>query len=131
MFSLSKSYGVSPRFIVPVAQELRDALEAEGYTVRKDELASGDVILSITRGGFFKMVAGLKTALKCSFLQTMDGFRVEGEIGLFDTQAVPSTITLLVFWPLVVTQIVGLVKSRNLDRHIFDLIDASIRKYAP
>ncbi len=134
-FSSSKDYRVSFSHVRGIANEVLEALESEGYSVNSEEMAAspegkrghGDIVLSVTKGGFFKMVAGLKTALKCTFSETEQGFRLSQKIGLFESQAVPTTIMLVAFWPLIVTQIVGLVKSKKLDSHIFELVDQSIQ----
>ena len=134
-FQSSRDYKVSFSHVRGISNEVLEALESEGYSVHREELAAsasgnrgrGDIILSVTKGGFFKMVAGLKTALKCTFSETEQGFRLTQKIGLFETQAVPTTIMLVAFWPLIVTQIVGLIKSKKLDSHIFELVDLSIQ----
>ena len=127
-FKSTKLFNVPFKYASGIANELMKELEPDGYTVRRDDMASGDIIVSITRGGFFRMIVGLKTALKCAFSKATEGFRVEVKVGLFETQAVPTTIMLVAFWPLIVTQIVGIVKSQKLDKRIFETIDRSIQR---
>lgn len=108
---------------------LEEQFKSEKYQVARSDLANGDYLLSITKGGFFKTLAGLKTAINVSFRPlppTLKTFKVTVSIGLFETQGVPTAISMLLFWPLLITQVAGYVRNCALDRRILD----EIRGYA-
>ena len=63
-FSSSKIFWASPDLIPMISSEVAEALKCEGYEVALDELAGGNVEISICKGGFFRSITGMKTALK-------------------------------------------------------------------
>jgi hypothetical protein len=56
-----------------------------------------------------KSVLGLKTALRLRIETVGGATRIDAGIGLLESQAVPTAVTMLVFWPALVTQSWGLV----------------------
>lgn len=60
-------YG-SPSLIHAIASEIENKFRIDGYEVVMDALSSGGYDISITKGGFFKAVLGMKTALKVTLL---------------------------------------------------------------
>ena len=100
--------------------------EGKGYTVSTEDTASGAVI-SLTKGGLFKSVSGLKTGLNITFTQNDGSIDVAMEVGIFGKQLLPSTISMLVFWPMIFTQIYGLIRQNNLDKEAYQVILDAIR----
>ena len=49
------------------------------------------------------------------------------EIGIFGKQLLPSAISMLVFWPVLIAQIVGLVQQNNLDKEAYQIIEEGIK----
>lgn len=127
-FTSNRIFFADPRLIAAVADELAAQFEGEGYTVQKHELLAGDAEISITKGGVFKAVAGLKTALKITLRQEDNHIKAEAGVGIFGQQAVPTVISMLFFWPVLVTQIWGMIEQSKLDDHALDLIAGSLER---
>lgn len=115
----------SPSLIPHIAAELENTLRFRGYEVARTPLAGGDALVSVTKGGFFRTIAGFKTAVNVSLRAVPPGdraFQATVSVGLFESQAVPTAITLLVFWPLVIAQVWGYAKNARLDEEILRLV---------
>ena len=63
----------------------------------------------------FKAVLGMKTALKVTLLPQNSNIRFEANVGIWGQQAIPTVISMLFFWPVLITQIWGMVEQSKLD----------------
>lgn len=106
--------GAAP-YISETASKIHEVFQAEGYEVIKESLLSGAYDISITKGGTFKAILGMKTALKISIVPNDNDANFEAGIGIFGQQAIPTVISMLFFWPVLITQIWGLVQQSQLD----------------
>ena len=121
-FTSSRVFKVSPDRIPDMARSLEIALRQEGYETRSDTLLGGDVIVSLTKGGLFKAVVGMKTALKVELRVDGGNVLAKTSVGIWGHQIVPTVIMLLWFWPVLITQIWGLVQQSKLDSHVMDIL---------
>ena len=121
-------YG-SPSLIPDIANRIQAQFQCEGYEVSMDLLSSGGYDISITKGGVFKAVMGMKTALKVTLLPQGGNIYFEAGIGIWGQQAIPTVISMLFFWPVLMTQIWGMVQQSKLDDKALeiakDVINAS------
>lgn len=121
-------YG-SPSLIPDIANRIQAQFQCEGYEVTMDLLSSGGYDISITKGGVFKAVMGMKTALKVTLLPQGGNIYFEAGIGIWGQQAIPTVISMLFFWPVLITQIWGMVQQSKLDDKVLeiakDVINAS------
>jgi hypothetical protein len=62
-FNSSKTVPYIVEDLAPVAQEVMRHFESQGYEVTETRIPTGGVQVSIRRGGTFKAIIGLKTAL--------------------------------------------------------------------
>lgn len=129
-FSSSKIFWASSDLIPVISNEIAESLKGEGYEVAIDELAGGNVEISICKGGFFRSITGMKTALKIAFIAMGSKFKVDCKVGIFGQQAVPTAISMLLFSPVVFTQVWGLVQQSKLDDHVLVLVDEAIRRHS-
>lgn len=111
-----------------VEKDFRQHFELNGYTVASEMISSG-LFLSITKGGIFQSVVGLKTALNINLKCVDDSIIVSTEVGAFGKQILPSAITLFVAWPVVIPQILGLIRQSKLDEEAYNVIEQAIQKY--
>lgn len=125
-FSSTRIFNVSPNLIQPIAEDVATQLTAEGYDVDVESSLGNDVQISLSKGGMFKKVLGLQTALNVMLSDQGDSIKAEATVGIFKQQVIPTLIMLFITWPVIVTQIVGLVKQSHLDDHIMELIDSAI-----
>ncbi len=98
----------------------------KGYTVEVKQNPCG-CFISITKGGIFKAVLGLKTALNVTLTVVQAGVQVEATVGIFGQQLVPSLIMYFVAWPVLLTQISGLISQAKLDNETIAVIEQAIR----
>ncbi|MCL2048702.1 MAG: zinc ribbon domain-containing protein [Defluviitaleaceae bacterium] len=100
--------------------------EYKGYTIEATDSSVG-FFLSLTKGGLFKSVLGMKTSLNVEVKKAPNGISIEAKVGIFGQQIVPSLIMLLFAWPVLITQIAGLVEQAKLDDEVVDFIENAIR----
>ena len=67
-FATKKILPGNPSLIPAIAEQIRTEFMAEQFEVQIDNLLSGGVDISISKGNLFKAVLGLKSALKVSWI---------------------------------------------------------------
>lgn len=127
-FKSSKTFLASPALIPMIAQEIATSFANESYEVQTEELISGGYDISITKGNLFKAVLGMKTALKVNIFPQGDNIRIEAGVGIFGQQAVPTVISLFFFWPVVITQISGLISQSKIDDKVLEIAADTIQR---
>lgn len=105
----------NPSLIPAIADRICQTFAAGGYEINRDNLISGGVDISVTKGGVFKAIVGMKTALKITLIPQSNSISFEAGVGIFGQQALPTVISMLFFWPVLLTQIWGLIQQSNLD----------------
>jgi len=114
-FNTKKILYGSTSLIPSIADRIQEEFQNEGYEVTMDALSSGGYDISITKGGVFKAVLGMKTALKVTLLPQGGNIHFEAGVGIWGQQAIPTVISMLFFWPVLITQIWGMVEQSKLD----------------
>lgn len=105
----------NPALIPAIADRICQVFAADGYEINRDNLMSGGVDVSVTKGGVFKAIVGMKTALKITLIPQNNCISFEAGVGIFGQQALPTVISMLFFWPVLLTQIWGLIQQSDLD----------------
>ena len=129
-FKSSKIINGSPSLIPQVGRDVMNNFLAKGYDVTGDSMISGGYDISVSKGGMFKAVLGMKTALKILIRPQGGQIAIEAGVGVFGQQAIPTVISMLFFWPVLITQIWGIVKQSNLDEKSIEIAEASIRQHS-
>ena len=115
-FSTKRTLFCSTALLPEIAGSIQEEFQKDGYEVMTDELSTGGFDISITKGGFFKSVLGMKTALKVTLMPiTNNSISFEAGVGIWKQQTIPTVISMLVFWPVMITQIWGLIQQSKLD----------------
>ena len=114
-FNTKKILYGSPSLIPTIANCIQEQFQNDGYEVAMDALSSGGYDISITKGGFFKAILGMKTALKITLLPQGGNINFDAGVGIFGKQIIPTLIMWYVAWPVLLTQIWGMVKQSKLD----------------
>lgn len=117
-FKSSKTFYASPSLIPDIAEVIKNDFLRDGYEVDYQILISGGCDMSITKGGVFKAVLGMKSALKVNIQPSGNQIFIEAGVGIFGQQAIPSFISLFLFWPVLLTQIWGMVQQSKLDDRV-------------
>lgn len=120
-FSTKKILYGSTSLIPTIANRIQEEFQNDGYEVAMDALSSGGYDISITKGGVFKAVLGMKTALKVTLLPQGSNIHFEAGVGIWGQQAIPTVISMLFFWPVLITQIWGMVEQSRLDDKALDI----------
>lgn len=119
----------NPSLIPAIADRICQSFSADGYEINRDNLMSGGVDISVTKGGVFKAIVGMKTALKITLIPQSDSISFEAGVGIFGQQALPTVISMLFFWPVLLTQIWGLIQQSDLDDKALAAAQAVINEY--
>ncbi len=110
----------------PVADDLVLHFRHQGFEVVGDETITGGWDISIHKGGLFKAVLGMKTALKISLEPSGNGTVVKAGIGIFGQQVIPTLIMLWLFWPILLTQLWGMIRQSKLDDEAIAIVEKSL-----
>ena len=129
-FNSSKTVPYVVEDLAPVAQEVMGHFEGQDYEVTEAHIPTGGVQVSIRRGGTFKAIIGMKTALNIKIVPEANGTRVEAGVGIFGQQAIPTAITLLVFWPVLVAQVWNMAQESKLDEEALGVAEESLKAHS-
>ena len=121
-FATKKILQGNPSLIPVIAEQIKTE-----FAVQIDNLLSGGVDISISKGGLFKAVLGLKSALKVSLIPKDNAIAFEAGIGIFGQQAIPTIISMLFFWPVLITQIWGIVQQSKLDDKALEIAEEVLK----
>jgi hypothetical protein len=86
-FNSSKTFPYFVEDVAPVAQEVMDHFEGQDFEVTETNIPTGGVQVSIRRGGTFKAIIGMKTALNIKIEPVANGTTVDAGVGIFGQQA--------------------------------------------
>lgn len=128
--SVFKSETVIPISVTdlgPVAQELAEHFKQRSYQVECTETSDGKWEVGITRGGKFKSIAGLKSAMKIELEPLPRGTMVRAGAGLFGKQAAVTAVTMVIWWPLAIAPIWGMIREAGLDNEAVRVIEVSLK----
>ena len=129
-FSSSRTMPYVVEDLSPVAQDVMRHFEQQGFEVTEAHLPAGGVQVSIRKGGTFKAMVGLRSALNIKIEPKANGTRVQAGVGIFGQQAIPTAITLLVFWPVVVAQVWNMAQESKLDEEALGVAEESLKAHA-
>lgn len=122
-FNTEKIIYGSPLFIPEITGRIKEEFQRDGYEVSAEALSSGGYDISITKGGIFKSVLGLKTALKVTLLPQGNTIFFEAGVGIWGLQAIPTVISMFFLWPVLLTQIWGLIEQSKLDDKALEIAE--------
>jgi hypothetical protein len=129
-FSSSRTVPYHVENLAPVAQDVMRHFEQQDYEVTETHIPTGGVQVSIRRGGTFKAIIGMRSALNIKIEPEANGTRVEAGVGIFGQQAIPTAITLLVFWPVLVAQVWNMAQEAKLDEEALRVAEESLRAHS-
>ena len=93
-FNTKAVLNADPRLIPDIADRICNEFVADGYEVKREDLISGGIDISLTKGGAFKAVLGMKTALKVKLQPEAGAINFDAGVGIFGQQVIPT----LVMW---------------------------------
>ncbi len=113
-----------------VLEEIRNHFQSQGFDVKTEHLAGGGGHVSLTKGGLFRAVLGLKTGLNIKIEPRGQNWFISTSVGIFGQQVIPMVIMLFVAWPVLLTQIWGLVRQSKLDDDALFIVEQSLKRHA-
>src|SRR5918912_2016310 len=129
-FNSTKTVPYFVEDVAPVARDVMDHFEEQDFEVTETNLPMGGAQVSIRKGGTFKAIIGMKTAINIKIESVANGTTVDAGVGIFGQQAVPTAITLLVFWPVVIAQVWNMAQEANLDEEALRVAEESLKAHS-
>jgi hypothetical protein len=129
-FNSTKTFPYFVEDVAPVAQEVMRHFEQQDFEVTETNIPTGGAQVSIRRGGTFKAIIGMKTALNIKIEPVEGGTKIDAGVGIFDQQAIPTIITALVFWPVIIAQVWNMAQEAKLDEEALDVAEESLKAHA-
>jgi hypothetical protein len=129
-FNSSKTFPYFVEDVAPVARDVMDHFEGKDFEVTETNIPTGGTQVSIRRGGTFKAIIGMKTALNIKIEPVSNGTTVDAGVGIFGQQAIPTAITLLVFWPVIIAQVWNMAQESNLDDEALKVAEESLKAHS-
>jgi zinc-ribbon domain len=126
VFKTAKVFPVKVDDLGPVAEAVLTHFKQQGYEVEARRTSTSSYDVSISKGGVFKAVLGMKTALKIHLETVANSTSAEAGIGIFGKQAIPTVISMLLFWPVLITQIWGMVQQSKLDTEALGVVEIAL-----
>ena len=130
-YSTQKLLDASASQIPQIAEAIRKDFADDGFEVYVDTLMSGGRDISITKGNLFKAVLGMRSALKVYLTPKQNGVFFDANVGIYGQQAIPTIISMLFFWPVLLTQIWGLIEQSALDDRALEVAERAISQKEP
>ncbi len=126
VFESERTFSCNPSLINVISESIVREFQRDGYECAMVPCPFGTQV-SISKGGIFKAALGLKTALNVSVSAAgNNSVYIKAGVGLFKLQAIPTAIMWFVFWPVIVTQIWGLVQQSHLDDRVMAVAERVI-----
>src|SRR5215216_3489072 len=129
-FNSTKTFPYFVEDVAPVAQDVMRHFEDQDFEVTETNIPTGGVQVSIRKGGTFKAIIGMKSALNIKIEPVANGTTVDAGVGIFGQQAIPTAITLLVFWPVIIAQVWNMAQESNLDDEALDVAEESLKSHS-
>lgn len=129
VFKSKKNFQAPHSFMPYIAEDITHEMMDDGYDVKVEKLGNNGFDISISNTNLVKTVLGLKTALKILIKPITNGIHIEASVGIFGQQIIPTTIMFFLFWPVIVTQIWGIVKQSKLDDKIIQIASDCIMRH--
>lgn len=129
VFKSTKQFPTRLADLQPVATDVEAHFRERQYEVASEPTIIGGWHIDIHKGGLFKAALGMKTSLKIEIEPNDGGTLAKAGVGIFGAQAVPTALMLFVTWPVLITQIWGMVKQAHLDDEALAVIGESLEKH--
>ncbi|MGE5827218.1 MAG: hypothetical protein ACM30G_02500, partial [Micromonosporaceae bacterium] len=112
--------------LAPVAEHVSGHFRGRGFEVLAQPTATGAWDIDITRAGTFRAISGMRTAMKVRLEPESGAVLARAGIGILGQQALPTVVSMVVFWPILVTQIWGAVQASKLDDEALSAVEGGI-----
>lgn len=130
-FTTQKNYETTASFIPYAIAHIREVFssEHEGFDVNQKMASYNKAVLEVTKGNLVKKIVGLKQGLEIVLESDNEQVTVRVKGTVLKDQLIPTLLTLFVTWPVLIPQIVGLIKQSGLDEKAIGVIDTAYAYY--
>ena len=105
IFKTSKLLYGNPDFINTIATAIESKFRADGYDVRVEDTYDNGKNIDISKGGVFKRVLGMRTALKVSLSPCDGNIWFKTDVGIFGNHVIPTILVVSGMWLVLLPQI--------------------------
>lgn len=120
----------APKEFIPYAcRQIKQTFEAEGFEYTLNTESYDKTVITIAKGNFVKQIVGLKQGLEISFAQEGDSISISAKGTVIKDQAIATAIMLFITWPVVIPQIIGLIKQSKLDDRVIEVVNSALSEY--
>jgi hypothetical protein len=130
VFKSERRFWTEATSLAEVAEHVAAHFRGKGYEVVVKETGAGAWDIDITRVGVFRTVSGLRTALKVRLEPEPGLVMARAGVGILGQQALPTAISMLIFWPVILTQVWGIVRAAKIDNEALAVVEAALAKPA-
>lgn len=115
IYSKTKLFSIPSSHIHNMAEAVSNRFSMEGYEIQTTNMMNGGCEVSVTKGGVFRTVLGLRSSLNVTLTPQQGGIFFDAHVGIFGQSVIPTLITLFIAWPVILPQIWGMIQSAALD----------------
>lgn len=120
----------APQEFIPVAcRKIRSAFEAEGFEYSIKTESFNKTVVLITKGNLVKQAVGLKQGLEITFVPGNGSISVAAKGTVIKDQAIATALSMLVAWPVLIAQIIGLINQSKLDERVIETVKLALAEY--
>ena len=94
-------------------------LSAEGFKCQRLQMEDGGIVIQIEKGGGWRKVLGMSTAVHIVFHQVENTVNVEIGSGRWLDKAASGALSLIILWPLAITAGIGAWQQMKLPGRVF------------
>lgn len=105
IFKTSKLLYGNPDFINTIATVIESKFRADGHDVRVEDTNDNGKNIDISKGGVFKRVLGMRTALKVSLSPCDGNIWFKTDVGIFGNHVIPTIPVASGMWFVLLPQI--------------------------
>ena len=128
-FNSAKSYEVSSSFIPNAIDAVKTALELDGFHFERKPGTHNKTVIEVTKENLVKHIVGLNQGLRITFESEGEHVNVDAKGIVLKNQLIASTISFVFFWPVLIPQIIGLIKQSKLDERAIAIVDSAYSTY--
>lgn len=122
-FTSRKSYDASATFIPFAANRISEFFSADGFEINQKPGACNKTILEVTKSNLIKSAVGLRQGIEITLENEGGRIAVEVRGTVLKNQLIASTLSFCFFWPVIIPQIIGMIKQSGLDDKAIGVID--------
>lgn len=129
-FTSCKSYPATATFIPFAVERIRTHFSSDGFHVDQKAGACNKTVLEVTKANLFTHAVGLRQGLKITLGNESGNITVEVRGTVLKNQMLASAISLFIAWPVIIPQIIGMIRQSGLDEKAIHVIDAAFDTFS-